>query len=162
MTMVLNILLDYLSGDLISDRPDKKSILPKLTTPQLLLDLRIFSENLRRRNTFENTHHLRNRISGRKIQKKMHMIRSNFHLFNLKRELIGNAFEQLSHSLSNICSLDPLAIFRCPHQMVSGVINSMTGSFDRHARNLNTQRPPFVGQNFSSPPKGRGFQVLSQ
>jgi hypothetical chaperone protein len=37
----------------------------------------------------------------------------------------------------------------------------MAGTLDRHATMLTQPRPAFGRQNFSSPPKGRGFQVHS-
>lgn len=159
--MMLNIFLNDIGRHLVSHGPHKKTILPQLATPELLLDLRIFSKNLRRRNTLQYPNHLRNRISRRKIQEQMHMIRGHFHLFYLKRKLFRNPLEQFLYSFSNINPFNPFSVLRSPYQVISRVVYGMTRPLNRHAQNLNIVRPRFAGQNFSSPPKGWGFQVLS-
>ena len=52
MSMILDISLDCLTGDLVSYRPDKVSIFPELSSPQLSLYLGEPSEDLLRADAF--------------------------------------------------------------------------------------------------------------
>lgn len=45
--------------------------------------------------------------------------------------------------------------------MIFRIVDGMAGTLDRHATMLTQPRPAFGRQNFSSPPKGRDFQVHS-
>lgn len=160
--MVLNILLDHLRRDLISYCPHKKTILPQLSTPKLFFDLRILSKYLRRGDALQNPNHLRNRISRRKVQEQMDMIRGHLHLFNLKRKLLSNSPEQYLHSFSDIASLNPFTILRSPYQMVSCVIYGMTRTLNRHAKILTYSGTASRSKTFHPRPKGGVFKFFLQ
>jgi hypothetical protein len=134
--MVLNILLNYLCSDLIPYSPHKKTILPEFSALKFFLDFRALSKYLRRGNAFQNSKHLRNRISWRKVQEQMDMIRGHLHLFNLKRKLFSYSLKKHFDSFSNIAALNPFTILGSPHQMVPCVIYGMTCTLNRHAEIL--------------------------
>ncbi len=52
---------------------------------------------------------------------------------NLKTMMRSDLLKQVFHPLPNRPLQDPLAILRCPYQMVSGIIHTVAGSLDRHA-----------------------------
>ncbi|MBA1341964.1 MAG: hypothetical protein C5S40_07460 [ANME-2 cluster archaeon] len=55
-TLRLNIPLYDISCNSISDRPYISTITPKMSTPQLFLNIEVFLENVLGRNTFNNLH----------------------------------------------------------------------------------------------------------
>jgi len=57
LSMVSNISLSQIRGAFVPHRPNKIPILPKLSPPELLLNLRIFLKYLTRRNTLQHPHH---------------------------------------------------------------------------------------------------------
>jgi hypothetical protein len=64
------------------------------------------------------------------------MILSYFHCLYLKIIHDGNLLKTLLNKFTKISLQYPFAVFRGPYQMVSGIINRMTGSSDRHAGSL--------------------------
>ena len=125
ISMISNISFDQFRGHFVSNCPDKISILPKLSPPQLLLYFRVFLKYLTRRNTLQHPHHLRNRILRRKTQKNMDMVRCHPHFFNLKPVVLRHIPKDLFYLRSNIFLLNPFPIFRCPYQLIFGVVNRM-------------------------------------
>ena len=158
--MIFDIPLDQICGHLVSHRPRKISILPKLPSPQLLLHLRKLIENLTPRYTLQHPNHVSYRIPRWKTQKYMNMIRSYFHLLNLKPMMRRNVRKDFSNSVSNIFSFNPLPVFRRPHQVVFRVVNRMCCSSDYHAA-LISHFICLWQTHLSSPSTGRGFQVRS-
>ena len=130
--MISDISLDQFRGHFVSHRPDKIAILPKLSSPQLLLNLRIFLKYLTRRNTLQHPHYLRDRIPRRKTQKNVHVVRCYPHLFNLKPMVLRHIPKYLLYLRPNIFLLNPFPIFRRPHQMIFGIVNRMRCPPDSH------------------------------
>ena len=63
----------------------------------------------------------------------MHIIRSHFQDINLKIMPFGYLIEQLGNPVTNILSVNPFAVLRCPYQVVLAIIHSMTSAFECHA-----------------------------
>ena len=132
ISMISDISLDQIRGDFVSHRPNKISILPKFSPPQLLLNLRIFLKYLTRRNTLQHPHHLGYRIPRRKTQENMNMVRCYPHFLNLKSMMFRHIQKHLFYLRPYILLLNPFPIFRCPYQMIFGVVNRMRCSPDSH------------------------------
>jgi predicted AAA+ superfamily ATPase len=89
----------------------------------------------------------------------MDMVLGHLHLFDLALEVVSDFPQQLGSTLTDICSRDPFAILRGPHQMIFRIVDGMTGPFANHAIMISHDWPAYGRPNFSSPPTGRGFQV---
>ena len=133
MSMVFYIFLYCLTGDFISNGSDKISIFPKFSTPQFSFDLWVSPKYFFCTHAFQNSHHLSNRIFGWYRCKYMYMILCYFHLFYFTVSCFQYLFKDLFYGISQLFFQYPLAIFRCPHKMVSCVVNCMAHSFDGHA-----------------------------
>ena len=133
MPMVFDIIPYRFTGDFVSNGSGKISILPKFSTPQFCLYLWISQKDLLCTNSFENSHHLTNRIFRWYTGEYMDMIFRYFHFLNFTVSYFQYLFKQLLNCISQLFFQYPHAIFRCPHKMVSCVIHCMTQSFDGHA-----------------------------
>ena len=60
------------------------------------------------------------------------MVRRDPHLFNLKPMVLPHIQKNLFYLRSNIFLLYPFPIFRCPYQMIFGVVNRMRCPPDCH------------------------------
>ena len=130
--MLLNILLYNIVGQMFPYCPKKISLLPKMTSPQLLLDLGELLENPTSRNTLHYTNYSGNRITGRKRDQYVNIFFRNLTLVYLKIKLTGNLIEKLFHSCTYIATKYLLPIFRTPNQMILSFIYSMACSFQTH------------------------------
>ena len=133
MSMISNIFLYLLTCHFIPKGSDKISIFPKFSTPQFSLYLWISKKDLFCTHTFENSYHLTNRIFGWYRCKYMYMIFCYFHLFCFTVPCFKCLFKEILNRISQLFFQYPLAIFGCPHKMVSCVVNCMAHSFDGHA-----------------------------
>jgi hypothetical protein len=145
MSMIANIVLYRFTGDFVSNRSDKISIFPEFSTPQLSLHFRVSQKDFFRTHALENPHHLPHRIFGWYAGKYMDMVLSYFHFLYFTVSRCQYLLEQLLCTISYLCFQYPLAIFGCPHKMVSRVIDCMAHSFDGHAwyytKSLNKGNP---------------------
>ncbi len=148
IAVILNILPDYLCCNFISYCADEIPVLPKLTTPKLLLDPRIFPENDTCTNTLQNPYNLRNAISWRKRQENVHMIFSYLHCINLKIMILRYLMKYSPYSFSYISTKNPLPILRCPYQMIFCVVYCMWCSFQCHVLNIAHLSLPSAGKLF--------------
>ena len=160
ITMIVNIALDQIRCNLISNRPCEIPVPPKFPSPQFLLYLRKFLKHYSRRDAFQYSYHVRYRISRRKTQKYMNVIRSHPHLLNLKLMTLTYFTKYLFHSITYIFPLNPFSIFGRPDQMVLCVVNRMCRPSDCHAI-LISYSICLWQTHLSSPPTGRGSQVWS-
>jgi hypothetical protein len=158
--MILDVLLDQIRSHLVSNRPRKISILPKLPSPQLLLHFWKLIKNLTRRYTLQHPNHVSYRIPRWKTQKYMNMIRSYSRLLDLKPMVRPNLRKDLSNPFPNIFSFNPFAVFWRPYQVVFRVVNRMCTPSDCHA-GLISHFFCLWQTHLSSPSTGRGFQVRS-
>ena len=156
--MILDIPLDQICSHLVSNRPRKISILPKFSSPQLLLHFWKLIKNLTRRYTLQHPNHVSYRIPRWKTLKDMNMIRSHSRLLNFKPMVRRNVRKDFPHSPSNIFSLNPFAVFRRPYQVVLCVVNRMWTPTNCHAV-LISYFFCLWQTHLSSPSTGRRFQV---
>lgn len=145
MSMVLYILLYRITGHFVPHCPDKISVFPKFSTPQLSLHLRIPAKNLFRTYTLENPYHLSYRIFRRYAREYVDMILRYLHLHYFTVPRFQYLFKQFPYRISHLFCQYPLAVFRRPYKMVSRVINCMAQTFYAHAayytKNLNHWNP---------------------
>ena len=121
---------------LITNRAHEIAVFPEFTTPQMALEFREFSEENTCRDAFELAYNIGNGVSRWKGQKQMDMVICHLKSIYLNVMVLCNFVEQLLHSLPNIPSEYPLSILRGPDEMVLGIINCVTGSFECHADRL--------------------------
>ena len=133
MSMISDIVFYRFACDFLTDCSDKISIFPKFSTPQFFLDLWMSQKDLFCTHTFQNSHHLSNRIFGWYRCKYMYMIFCYLHLFYFTVPCFQYLFKELLYGISQLFFQYPLAIFGCPHKMVSCVVNCMAHWFDGHA-----------------------------
>lgn len=131
-----NVLPDDFSGHFIPHRPNKVSVFPKLSTPQLLFHAREISSNNLGAHRFKHLNHPSNGIFGRKREKEMDMIFSDLHLGNFKTMVVGNFLKHFMHSAPDRFIEHPFSIFGSPHQMIFCIINAVTCSLEAHAPTL--------------------------
>jgi hypothetical protein len=157
-SMISDISLDQIRGDFLPHRPNKISILPKLSPPQWLLNPRIFLKYLTRRNTLQYPYHLGYRIPRRKTQKNMDVVQCHPHFLNLNPMMLRPIPKYLFYLRPYIFLLNPFPIFRCPYQMIFGVVNRMRCSPNSHEGSYTIFSLPLADAPFI-PSTGRGFQV---
>ena len=156
--MIFDVTLDQIRRHLIPHCSDKISVLPKLSSPQLPLHFRKFFKHFTCRNTLQHPYYLGNRISWRKTQEQVHMVRRHPHFLNLKPMALRNLRKYLSYSPPYITSLNPFPVLGCPHQMIFRIVNRMSSSSDCHAFDI-SHLICLWQTHLSSPSTGRGFQV---
>ena len=132
LSMISDISLDQIGGNFVPHRPNKISILPKLSPPQLLLNLRVFLKYLTRRNTLQHPHHLGYRIPRRKAQENMDVVRCYPHFLNFEPMMLRHIQKDFFYLRTNIFLLNPFPIFRRPYQMIFRVVNRMRCPPDSH------------------------------
>jgi len=133
MPMISYIFLYRLACHFVSNGSDKLSILPKFSTPQLFLDLWMSQKDLFCTHTFENSHHISNRILRWYRCGCMDMIFCYFHLFYFTVSCFQYLFKQFFYTISQSISQYPFAILLCPHKRLSCIIHWLAKSFDTHA-----------------------------
>jgi len=133
MPMVFYIFFDRLTCHFVSNGSDKISIFPKFSTPKLFLDFRMFQKYFFCTHTFQNSHHISNRIFGWYRCKYMYMIFRYFHLFYFTVSRCQYFFKQFFYTISHLVSQYPLAILGCPNKMIPCIVNCMAKSFGSHA-----------------------------
>ena len=158
--MIFDVTPDQIRCNLVSHCPHKIPILPKFSSPQLLLHLWKLIKNLTRRYALQHPNHVSYRIPRWKTQKNMNMIRSYSQLLNFKPMVRCNIRKDFANSLPNIFSLNPLPVFRRPYQVVFRVVNRMCTPSDCHA-GLISHFFCLWQTHLSSPSTGRGFQERS-
>jgi len=158
VSMIFDVALDQIHRDFIPHGPRKIPILPKFPSPKLFLHFRKFLKYLTRRNTLQHPYYPCNRISRRKTQEYMNMIRCHSHLLNLKTIIFCNFSKYLPRLIPDIFSLNPFPILRRPYQVIFCIIDSMSSSSNSHAVSYSTFFC-FQQTHLSSPSTGRGFQM---
>jgi hypothetical protein len=89
----------------------------------------------------------------------MHMVRRYPHFLNFKSMVLRNLRKYLSHPFPYITSPNPFPVLGGPDQMIFDIVNRMSCSSDRHASGI-SHFLCLWQTHLSSPPTGRGFQVL--
>ena len=133
MSVVLYISFYGITRYLISNCPYKVSIFPKLSTPKFSLYLRMSQKNFPRTDTFQNSHHLSNRVFRRYTCKYMYMIFGYLHFHHFTVSRCQYLFKQFFYAISYPSTQYPLAIFGGPYKMVSRIVNCMAQSFYAHS-----------------------------
>lgn len=133
-SMMLYIFLNNVTSYAVSYRLRKVSVFPKLSRPQPALQRGERAEQFSRTDAFNNPHHLADRTFWGKRHQDMNMFNHHFELYDFKTIILTYLSDQLFRSFFDIFALkDFLSIFRTPNQVVAGIVNRMTRSFDRHA-----------------------------
>ena len=133
MPIVFDIVLYDFTGDFVSNGSDKISIFPKFSTLQFFLDLWMSLKYFLCTHTFENSHHISNRIFGWYRCKYMYMIFCYFHLFYFIVSCFQYLFKPFFYTISQSISQYLFATLLCAHKMISSIIHWLAKSFDSHA-----------------------------
>ena len=133
MGLILNIFPYYVSGNLVAYTPDKISIAPQLPRPQLFSQFRKLLKYLTGRDTFQYLHYLRRGISGRYLNKYMHVVFHNFHRIYLQLVLLGYPLKHLFQVFRNFTTQYVLPVLRYPHQVILQIIYGMFCPSNPHA-----------------------------
>ena len=133
MSMVLYIFLYRITGHFVTHCPDKISVFPEFSTPQLFLYLWILPKNLFRTHALEDPYHLPYRIFRWYAGEYVYMILRYLHLHYFTVPRFQYLFKQFPYRISYLSFQYPFAVFRCPYKMVSRVINCMAQAFYAHA-----------------------------
>ncbi len=133
MGLILNIFPYYVSGNLVAYTPDKISIAPQLPRPQLFSQFRKLLKYLTGRDTFQYLHYLRRGISGRYLNKYMHVLFHNFHRIYLELILLSYPLKHLFQVLRNFTTQYVLPVLRYPHQVILQIIYGMFCPSNPHA-----------------------------
>ena len=146
--MIFDVTLDQIRRNLIPHRSDEISILPKLSSPQLLPHFRKFLKHFTCRNTLQHPYDLSDRISRRKTQEQMHMVRRHPHFLNFKSMVLRNLRKYLSHPFPYITSLNPFPVFGRPDQMIFRIVNRMRYPPDSNEDSDIAFSPPWADAPF--------------
>jgi len=119
ISMIFNVAFDQIRCYLISNRPCKIPILPKLSSPQLLLHLRELLKYFSRRDAFQYPYHMRNRTSRWKTQKYVDRIRSYVNLLNFILMTLCYFPKYFFNLLPYILPRSPFSIFGRPPNDIS-------------------------------------------
>ena len=148
MTMIADILSDYLCRHFIANRSGEIAILPKFAAPKMFIYLGMLFKNHASTDALKHTNNSRNAVTRRKRQKNMYMIISYFHRIYLKTVPICYLLENLLHTLSYVSSKYPFPILRSPYQMIFRIIHRMGCSLKSHALNITYCILPSAGKLF--------------
>jgi hypothetical protein len=111
MSLGLNIVANDFSSYFISYTPDKVSIIPRLSSSKLFLQLGIFFEYLSRRYTLHYLHYLGWSLFRWHFGKYVHMVFHYFHGVYLKTILFGNMLEHFFQISHDFFRKYPLTVF---------------------------------------------------
>jgi len=153
--MVPKISSDYFLSHFISGGSGKVSIFPEFAAPEFLLYFGMFGKDYAGANALHHPHYLGNAVSWWKREKDMDVVFDHLQRIYFKIMVYGNFLKDIFHLLLKVLRKYPLAVLRCPDQMVFGIVDSMAGPFQSHAlyithpgRNRKTFHPRLQGGVF--------------
>ena len=133
MSLVLNIVTDYVSGYYITNTPYKVSIIPKLSRPKLFPQIGIFLECFSRRYTLHYLHYICRRVFRRCFGEYVHMIFHHLHCVYMKTIFFCNALKHILQIFRYLSAKYLFTVLWYPYQMVFKIIDSVFGSSYSHA-----------------------------
>ena len=139
--MFLNVLLNNIVCDLLTNSSKKVALFPKMASPKLFPYARVFFQYFTARYAFQNGHRLRNTIAWRKRYQKMYMIFRYLTLLYFEVKLTGDFIEKGFYPFTHLPCQYSFSVFRAPYQMVRRLINRMACSSQCHTVLLIGKRP---------------------
>ena len=124
-SLILDIPTYYVRGYCISHTPDKISITPEFSRPQLFSQPRKLFEYFSGRYAFHYLDHSGRRIPRRSLHKYVNMISNHFHRIYCKSILLSYPSKYLFDIVTNFSTQHGLSIFRYPYQMIFQFIYRM-------------------------------------
>jgi hypothetical protein len=115
----------------ISNRPHKVPVPPQFSSPQLLLQLRMTTKQLPRRNTLENLYCRAGTVFRCGQQKQVNVVRHHLKRVNLKLVALCNALENLLQTISHRTLQNQFAVLRNPDEVVLEVVHRVLGTLNR-------------------------------
>lgn len=140
LMLILYVSSYYISGYFVSNCSDKVTIAPKSSTPKMLLQPRVFFENLARAYTLHCMHNSCRRTLRWSTQKNINMVWHKFHRIYLKFVLLGYFLEKLFNSFLHLIFQNTLAILWNSDNVIFDVIHRMFRSLNSHAEYFNIIR----------------------
>jgi hypothetical protein len=133
MSLIFNIIPNYVCGYLIPNTADKIAIVPQFPCPKLLLQIGKLTKYFTSRNTFHYLYHPGWRVLRWNLNKYMNMIFHYFHRIYPELILLSYLPKDLLQIIRNLFLQNVLPILRYPYQMVLQIIYGMFGPSNTHA-----------------------------
>ena len=125
MRLIFNIAPYHIRSNSVTYTPNKISVTPQFTSPELLPQSWKFPKHLLRRYALHNLPNISRRIARRCFQKYVHMIFHYFHSIHPHPILIRYPLKHFFRVLSNLAYHDVLLVLRYPYQMILNIKNGM-------------------------------------
>ena len=159
--VIADVALDHFCGHFVAYRACKITVFPKLTTPQLTLDLRMLLENRARTQALQPRYDLRDRQLGREGTENVNMILAHFQLFDFNAVGQANFQQQSVHPFTHRTPKNLFAIFGRPHQMIRCVIHAVRTTSKSHLFIVAITLPPSGYAAALIPPRRKQRGILS-
>ncbi len=116
--LLLNVVFYRGLIPMLTHSASKVPVRPKLSSPQLFLDVRTQSKNLSRRYTFDNRYHLRHAVCWNRLHQKMNMILIRTNLQKLYLITLLYLQTNIPHDLIHPSIKYRPSIFRRKHHVI--------------------------------------------
>jgi hypothetical protein len=133
MSLIFNILTNYVCGNLIPNTADKVAIIPKFPCPKLLSQIGKLAKCFTGRNTLHYLCHPGRRVFRQNLNKYVNMVFHYLHRIYPEPILISYSPEDLLQITRNLFLQNILPVLRYPYQMVLQIIYGMFGPSNTHA-----------------------------
>ena len=125
MSLIFNILPNYVCGYLISNTADKISIVPQFPCPKLLPQIGKHFKYFTGRNTLHYLDHLRRRVSGRYFNKYVNMVFHYFHRIYPESIFLSYLIKRSLQVIRNFFIQNILPVLRYPYYVIFQIIYGM-------------------------------------
>ena len=125
MSLIFNILPNYICCNLIPNTADKIAIVPQFSCPKLLPQIRKLTKCFTGRNTFHYLYHTGRRVSRWNLNKYMNMIFHYFHRIYPELILLSNLIKYDLQVFRNFFTKNILPVLRYPYQVIFQIIYGM-------------------------------------
>ena len=132
MILVLNIATNDVSSNLISNTPDKVTVIPQFSSPKLFPGVGKLLEYLFCRYALHYLYQSGWRISRWRSQKHMHMVLNYFHGIYFKTILFTYPLKYFLQIARDITTQYILPVFWNPDQIIFQIVDGLFGSFYTH------------------------------
>ena len=133
MGLILDISANHICSHFVPYTPDKVTVTPQLTSPEIPSQSPKPFEHLSGRYTLQYLHHLRRREFRRHLKKYVHMVLHYLHGVYPEPIFLCYPLKHFFCVLSNLTCQDVLSILRYPDQMVLDIKYSVLCPSYTHA-----------------------------
>lgn len=133
MSLIFNILPNYVCGNLITNTADIIAIIPQFPCPKLFPQIRKLIKYLTGRNTFHYLYHPCRRVSRWNFNKYVNMFLHYFHRIYPELILVSYLIKYGLQVIQNLFFQNMLPVFRYPYHMILQIIYGMLCPSNSHA-----------------------------